>query len=51
MNVIAKWLGNLDRFESPYGVNVIAKWLGNLDRFESSGVSRNRGFEKSGVKL
>ena len=47
INIRTKWFGNFRRFELSR-VN-LSHWSQNW--FELSGVSRNRGFEKSGVKL
>ena len=47
IDIRTKWFGNFRRFELS-GVNLSH---GSQNWFELSGVSRNRGFEKSGVKL
>ena len=50
MNVIdirSKWFGNFCRLE----LSRVNLSHGSQNWFELSGVSRNRGFEKSGVKL
>ena len=50
VNVIeirTKWFGNFRRFE----LSRVNLSHGSQNWFELSGVSRNRGFEKSGVEL
>ena len=47
IDIRTKWFGNFHRFELPR-VNLSQ---GSKSWFELSGVSRNRGFEKLGVKL
>ena len=50
VNVIAiriKWFGNFRRFE----LSRVNLSHGSQNWFELSGVSRNRGFEKSGVNF
>ena len=47
IDIRTKWSGNLRRFE----LSRDNMSHGSKNWFELSGVSRNRGFEKSGVKL
>ena len=47
IDICTKWFGNFRRFE----LSRVNLSHGNKNWFKLSGVSRNRGFEKSGVKL
>ena len=47
IDIRTKWSGNVRRFE----LSRVNLSHGSQNWFELSGVSRNRGFEKSGVRL